>query len=96
VPVIATNAEGLPELIRPGVTGYLEGVGDVEAMARRAIEILSDEPKRVAMSEASRRLAVNEYEASQIVPRYEAFYARVLEEPPVVLPAHLAPPEGLA
>jgi N-acetyl-alpha-D-glucosaminyl L-malate synthase BshA len=96
VPVIASNAEGLPELIRPGVTGYLESVGDVEAMARRAIEILSDEPKRIAMSQASRRIAQGEYEASQIVPQYEAFYARVMEEPPTILPAHLAPPEGMA
>jgi len=65
-------------------------------MARRAIEILSDEPKRKAMSEASRRLAVSDYEASKVVPRYEAFYSRILEEPPAILPAHLAPPEGLA
>ena len=68
----------------------------MEAMARRAIEILSDEKKRASMSEASRQLAVSEYEATQIVPLYENFYARVLEEPPAILPAHLAPPEGLA
>ena len=47
-------------------------------------------PPKTAMSEASRRLAVSEYEASKVVPRYEAFYARILEEPPAILPAHLA------
>ncbi|MBI4364495.1 MAG: N-acetyl-alpha-D-glucosaminyl L-malate synthase BshA, partial [Candidatus Latescibacteria bacterium] len=42
VPVIGTTAEGLPELIREGESGYLLPVGDVEGMARRSIEVLSD------------------------------------------------------
>jgi N-acetyl-alpha-D-glucosaminyl L-malate synthase BshA len=95
VPVIGTTAEGLPELIRPGETGYLLPVGDVEGMARRAIEILSDTKKHAAMSAESRRLAVDRYEATQIIPMYENFYAEILDLPPR-MPAHLAPPEGLA
>ena len=95
VPVIGTTAEGLPELIRQGETGFLLPVGDVEGMARRAIEILSDERKSAAMSAAARSLAVERYEGSRVVPLYENFYGEVLERPPSI-PAHLAPPEGLA
>ncbi|MGE5175718.1 MAG: N-acetyl-alpha-D-glucosaminyl L-malate synthase BshA [Hyphomicrobiales bacterium] len=95
VPVISSNAEGLPELIRPGETGFLLPVGDVEGMARRSIEVLSDAKKHAAMSEAARRVAVENYQVDQIIPRYENFYGRILERPPSI-PQHLAPPEGLA
>jgi N-acetyl-alpha-D-glucosaminyl L-malate synthase BshA len=96
VPVIGTTAEGLPELIRPDETGYLLPVGDVEGMARRAIEILSDSKKHAAMSAASRRIAEEKYEASRVVPMYENFYNETLGLPPK-MPAHLAPPgEGMA
>jgi N-acetyl-alpha-D-glucosaminyl L-malate synthase BshA len=95
VPVIGTTAEGLPELIRFGETGYLVPVGDVAGMARRAIEVLSDRRIHEKMSVAARRLAVESYEASRVVPLYERFYERVLERPSFI-PQPLAPPEGLA
>ncbi len=81
VPVIATNAEGLPELIRDGETGYLVPVGDVVRMARRAVEVLSSPGRHAALSEASRRLVLQRYDASRIIPMYEEFYARVLARP---------------
>ena len=40
---IATRVGGIPELIEHGKSGYLADVGDVDAMARYAIELLSDE-----------------------------------------------------
>jgi glycosyltransferase involved in cell wall biosynthesis len=43
VPVISSNAGGLPELNIEGVTGFLKDIGDVEGMAERAIYILEDE-----------------------------------------------------
>jgi N-acetyl-alpha-D-glucosaminyl L-malate synthase BshA len=95
VPVIGTTAEGLPELIRFGETGYLVPVGDVAGMARRAIEVLSDRPLHQAMAAAARTLAVEKYEASHVVPMYERFYERVMERPSFI-PPPLAPPEGLA
>jgi len=94
VPVIGTTAEGLPELIRFGETGFLVPVGDVEGMARRAIEVLSDAKLQAAMSAAARKLAVEKYDASCVVPLYEKFYEKVLERPSFI-PQPLAPPEGL-
>ncbi len=95
VPVIGTTAEGLPELIRFGETGYLVPVGDVEGMARRAVEVLSDAKLHTTMAAAARRLSVEKYEASRVVPLYEKFYEKVRERP-VFIPPPLAPPEGLA
>ncbi len=39
-PVVATRAGGLPEVVDDGVNGILEPVGSVEAMGRRAVELL--------------------------------------------------------
>ena len=95
VPVIATAAEGLPELVRNGETGYLLPVGDVEGMARRSIEILSDEKKHAAMAEASRRVAIEHYEVGKVIPMYEEFYGKVLGHP-VRIPQPFTPPDALA
>ncbi len=95
VPVIASNAEGLPELVRNGETGYLLPVGDVEGMARRSIEMLSDAKRHAAMSEASRRVAIESYEVGKVIPMYEEFYGRVLGHP-IRVPQPFTPPEGLA
>lgn len=95
VPVIGSTAEGLPELVRSGETGYLMPVGDAEGMARRAIEVLSDPARHKAMSEASRRLAIERYDVERIIPLYEDFYGRVCERAPQI-PQPLTPPEGMA
>jgi N-acetyl-alpha-D-glucosaminyl L-malate synthase BshA len=79
VPSIATAVGGVPELIEDGVNGRLFPVGDVEAMAAAAIELLSDDRKHDALATAARQTAQQRYCASKIIPLYEAFYERVLE-----------------
>jgi len=79
VPSVATNVGGVPEVIEHGVTGFLADVGDVETMARYAIDILSDETKLREMGKAARRAAQSRFCASRIVPQYEEFYRTVLE-----------------
>ncbi|HVT45817.1 MAG TPA: N-acetyl-alpha-D-glucosaminyl L-malate synthase BshA [Thermoanaerobaculia bacterium] len=79
VPVIATNVGGLPEVITDGEVGYLLPVGDIEAMASRAIEILSDDPLRLQMGRRGRELALGPFNVSTVVPRYLDLYERVIE-----------------
>jgi N-acetyl-alpha-D-glucosaminyl L-malate synthase BshA len=95
VPVIASNAEGLPELVRNGETGYLLQVGDVEGMARRSIEIFSDAKKHASMAENARSVAIEDYDVGKIIPLYEEFYGRVLGHP-VRVPEPFRPPDALA
>ena len=76
---IATRVGGIPELIEHGKSGYLADVGDVDTMARYAIELLSDEDALHKMAKASRGVAQSRFCASRIIPQYEEFYRRVLE-----------------
>jgi N-acetyl-alpha-D-glucosaminyl L-malate synthase BshA len=79
VPVIATDIGGLPEVVIHGENGYLHEVGDVEAMAASASELLRDEPRRKAFGAAGRRRAVEVYGQAPIVARYRSIYERVVE-----------------
>jgi len=76
---IATRVGGIPELIEHGKSGYLAEVGDVETMARYAIEILSNEDRFKEMAQACRSVAQSRFCSSRIIPQYEEFYRRVLE-----------------
>lgn len=79
VPAIATRVGGVPEVIEHGHSGFLADVGDVETMAKYAVEILSDESKLKAMRETARFEAQSRFCASKIIPLYEDFYRKVLE-----------------
>ncbi len=78
VPVISSNAGGLPELNVEGVTGFLRDVGDVVAMAERAIYILEDETRLQQFKENALQHA-RTFELSNILPQYEAIYREVID-----------------
>ena len=78
VPVVASNAGGIPEVVEEGVSGHLGEVGDVEAMAEAGVSILSDSQKWVRMSVAAQQVATERFAADVIVPQYEHYYQRVL------------------
>jgi len=76
---IATRVGGVPEVIEHGKSGYLADVGDVDTMARYAIELLSDDSRLREMGKACREVAQSRFCSSKIIPQYEEFYRRVLE-----------------
>ncbi len=78
VPVVGARAGGLPEVVEHGVTGYLEPVGDVDAMARDAIALLRDDAARESMAKAARARAVQLFDPDAIVGQYEAIYRDVV------------------
>jgi N-acetyl-alpha-D-glucosaminyl L-malate synthase BshA len=77
VPVITSNAGGLPELIINGVTGFMNNVGDIDAMAAQSIFILRDNEQLAAFKEGALNRA-KEFELSLILPIYEQFYMDVI------------------
>ena len=79
VPVIATKAGGVPEVVEHGVDGYLVEPGDVSEAARYAIEILSRADRGRQMGETARVNAKKKFCANDVIPRYERYYERVLE-----------------
>jgi L-malate glycosyltransferase len=78
VPTIGTGVGGVPELIEDGVTGRLFPVGDTDAMADAAIELLNDPDRLGQMGRAGRAFAQARYCASRIIPLYEKYYEEVL------------------
>src|SRR6201985_1322797 len=78
VPVISTNAGGLPELNLEGVTGFMKDVGDVDGMAEKAIYVLEDETRLKEFKENALARA-KEFDLANILPLYENYYAEVIE-----------------
>ena len=76
---ISTRAGGVPEVIDHGKSGYLADVGDVDTMARYAIELLSDERRLREMGKQARAVAMERFCSTKIVKQYEDFYRRVLD-----------------
>ncbi len=76
VPVISSNTGGLPELNIQGVTGFLSNVGDVDDMVKNALFILQNENLPTFKANALAR--AKEFDISNIVPKYERFYEKVL------------------
>ncbi len=78
VPVISTNAGGLPELNINGVTGFVCQIGDIEDMTEKALYVLDknqlDTFKQNALARAK------EFDASNIVPQYEQMYETVVAD----------------
>ncbi len=77
VPVISSNAGGLPEVNIHGESGYLSNVGNVDEMAKNALKILVNSDthqlfKRKAKENAQR------FETKLIVPIYEEIYKKSL------------------
>ena len=79
VPVVGTNAGGLPEVVRSGETGELCAVGDVEGMARAAVSLLSDRGRWQAASTLAAADARARFSLDEVVEQYESFYSRALE-----------------
>ncbi|BDD10764.1 N-acetyl-alpha-D-glucosaminyl L-malate synthase BshA [Fulvitalea axinellae] len=78
VPVVSTNIGGLPELNVHGETGFLTPVGDVDAMAKYALEILDD--KNLAGFKSRALARAQEFDLKNILPHYEGYYEKVLSE----------------
>ena len=76
---IATRAGGVPEVIDHGKSGYLADVGDVDTMARYAIELLRNDQLLREMGKQGRAVALERFCSTKIVKQYEDFYRRVLE-----------------
>ena len=83
VPVISSNAGGLPELNVDGVTGFLKEVGDVEGMAEKAIYILEDDERLQEFKNNALERA-KEFDLARILPVYVRYYEEVIERSKVL------------
>ncbi|OKL41913.1 N-acetyl-alpha-D-glucosaminyl L-malate synthase BshA [Pontibacter flavimaris] len=78
VPVISSDAGGIPELNINGVTGFVSPVGAVDEMVQNALYILDDEHLPQFKANALQR--ARDFDVQKIVPVYEGFYQRIIKE----------------
>ena len=77
VPVISSNAGGIPEVNIHGVTGFLSDVGDVDSMAQNAIALLKD-PEMLKTFRKNALKQAHNFELETILLQYEEIYQRVV------------------
>ena len=73
VPVLSSNAGGLPEVNIEGETGYLFNVGDVDAAAEKATLLLSNDVLLNQFKENAYQHALS-FNINNIIPIYEKLY----------------------
>ena len=78
VPVISSNAGGIPELNIDGVTGFTSEIGNVEEMTKNALHILDEE--NLETFKANALLEAKKYDIQKILPMYEKAYESALAE----------------
>jgi glycosyltransferase involved in cell wall biosynthesis len=76
IPVVATRAGGIPEIVRDGREGLLAPVGDVRALADALRRLRADPGLATRLGEAGRKRA-REFEIGGVVDRIVALYARL-------------------
>lgn len=81
VPVVGSDAGGLPEVVTNGVTGLLYPVGDVDAMAAGALSLLTDPVLHAEMAAAGVADARRRFTLDMIVSQYEQLYRNAIDQP---------------
>ncbi|MBJ7900116.1 MAG: glycosyltransferase [Cyanobacteria bacterium RI_101] len=76
-PALSAYIAGIPELIQPGVSGWLVPAGDAEALATALAEVLQTSPERLTeMGLAGRRLVCQEHDVRREARKLAALFAR--------------------
>ena len=79
-PIVATNVEGIPEVVVDGETGLLVPPCDSDALARAVIQCLSCSDSRREMGERGRVRLLNRYTSQVMVQQYEQLYQRAYQQ----------------
>lgn len=79
LPVISTNAGGIPKIVHNGVNGLCCTPGDVDAMAKGIIELLTNNDKRVQASKESISIIKNGYSFEKHIEKLEMLYEMILK-----------------
>lgn len=80
LPVVASNVGDVGKLVQDGITGFLIDKGDYKTLADRINMLLADGVLRERISQAARRLVVDNYSATIMGQRTLEVYQKVLED----------------
>ncbi|MHC4190259.1 MAG: glycosyltransferase [Planctomycetota bacterium] len=74
LPIVATNAGGIPEVVEDGVTGFLVPPKDSEALAEKIIYLLSHPKEARKMGENGKERVRKNFSVEQMVNSYTKLY----------------------
>ncbi len=77
VPVVSSNAGGLPELNRHGVSGLMSNVGDVDEMAKQVFYLIEKEERLMKFKDQAKERS-SAFSLETVLPLYEKLYDKVL------------------
>jgi glycosyltransferase involved in cell wall biosynthesis len=82
IPVVSSNTDGVPELIRDGETGLLVPPGNAAALADAICRLLRDPAFATRLAQTGRAVALARFDPTLMCQQYEAYFASVLGQPP--------------
>jgi N-acetyl-alpha-D-glucosaminyl L-malate synthase BshA len=74
VPVVCSNAGGLPEVVEHGVTGFLHEPEHVAGHTASVLKLLGNDSMRRAMGRRGRRVAIERFSAEPVIEQYRKVY----------------------
>jgi len=77
-PVVATRVGGVPEIVIEGKTGFLEKLGDIQAMAKDVRKLAADREMTATMGRAAQERAQREFSAEKSVNLYLEYYRKIM------------------
>lgn len=80
-PMVSFKIGGVPDLVRPGVTGYLASPEDVQDFCNGIMQLLEDRNLRDRMGQNCRAIALKEYPLELQAQRYIELYQQALQKP---------------
>jgi glycosyltransferase involved in cell wall biosynthesis len=78
VPIVASAADGIPEMVRDGETGLLVPPADAAALAAGILRLAGDAALAARVRDRARAVVAAEYSVEAAAARYEALYASLL------------------
>jgi N-acetyl-alpha-D-glucosaminyl L-malate synthase BshA len=78
IPCITSNAGGLVELVKDGISGFTTEVGDVKKMAEHTTRLLKDPQLHSKLSKSTREYAITHFHVDRIIPQYIELYERTI------------------
>ncbi|MBD1906029.1 MULTISPECIES: glycosyltransferase family 4 protein [Cyanophyceae] len=78
-PMVSFKIGGIPDLVRPGITGYLAEAENVEDFRNGIVQLLDDDSLRQEMSQQCRAIAEKEYSSELQIQRHIELYRQLLQ-----------------
>jgi len=77
-PIVSFKVGGVPDIVRPEITGYLAEPENTNDLSNGIIQLLEDKKQRESMAKNCRKIALEEYSLELQAKRYIDLYNKIL------------------